>query len=109
MLIFASALAYSSFLAIPAVLLVVVGLFTLIAGPATITSLVDSFGHVMPPQATQLIGQSLHRLDSRPGTTITMTVAGAILAVWSVAGAMTSYMTALNIAYEREDSRGFVT
>jgi membrane protein len=108
MLIFASALAYSSFLAIPSVLLVVVGLFTLIAGPATITSLIDSFGHVMPSQATQLIGQTLHRLDQRPGTSIAMTVVGLVLAVWAVTGAMTSYMAALNVAYECKDSRGFV-
>ena len=36
MLMIASALAYSTFFAIPSVLLVVVGLFTLIAGPETI-------------------------------------------------------------------------
>jgi membrane protein len=108
MLMFASALAYSSFFAIPSVLLVVVGLFTLIAGPQTITSLIQSFGHVMPLQATQLLGDSLHRLDQRPGTTIAMTAVGAILAVWSTTGAMTGYMTALNVAYECDDTRGFV-
>src|SRR4029450_8659924 len=37
----ASALAYSAFFAIPSVLLVTVGLFTLIAGPSTITTLAD--------------------------------------------------------------------
>src|SRR5947207_3300139 len=39
----ASALAYSTFFAIPSVLLVVVGVFTLIAGPATITALMGHF------------------------------------------------------------------
>ena len=45
MLMIASALAYSTFFAIPSVLLVAVGLFTLIAGPQTITSLIQSFRH----------------------------------------------------------------
>jgi membrane protein len=108
MLMVASALAYSSFFAIPSVLLVVVALFTLIAGPQTITSLIESFGHVMPSQASELLGGSLHRLDHRPATTIVMTVAGTILAVWSTTGAMTGYMTALNIAYERHDTRSFM-
>src|SRR5436853_2344387 len=74
MLMIASALAYSTFFAIPSVLLLAVGLFTLAAGPQTITSLIHSFGHVMPAQATQLLGSSLHRLDHQPGTTILMTV-----------------------------------
>jgi membrane protein len=108
MLMFASALAYSSFFAIPSVLLVVVGLFTLIAGPQTITSLIHSFGHVMPSQATQLLSGSLHRLDNRPATSIVMTAVGIVLAVWSTTGAMTGYMTALNIAYERHDTRSFI-
>jgi membrane protein len=105
---FASALAYSSFFAIPSVLLVVVGLFTLIAGPQAITSLIQSFGHVMPAQATQLLGDSLQRLDQRPSTAVAMTVVGLILAVWSTTGAMTGYMTALNIAYGCDDTRGFL-
>jgi len=108
MLMFASALAYSSFFAIPSVLLVVVGLFTLIAGPQTITSLIHSFRHVMPSQATQLLSESLHRLDNRPATTIVMTVVGLVLAIWSVSGAMTAYMTALNVAYGRKDGRSFI-
>jgi membrane protein len=108
MLMFASALAYASFFAIPSVLLVVVGLFTLIAGPQTITSLIQSFGHVMPAQATQLLGGSLHRLDNRPTTTIVMSAVGIVLAVWSTTGAMTGYMTALNVAYDCKDTRSFL-
>src|SRR5579884_1901624 len=108
MTMFASALAYASFFALPSVLLVAVGLFTLIAGPATITSLIHSFGHVMPGQATQLLGGSLQRLNSHPGQSIAMTAVGFVLAIWSTTGAMTSYMTALNIAYDCKDSRNFV-
>jgi membrane protein len=108
MLMIASALAYSTFFAIPSVLLVTVGLFTLIAGPQTITSLIHSFGHVMPGQATQLLGDSLHRLDHQPRTTILMTIVGLVLAVWSTTGAMTSFMTAVNIAYKTKDARKFV-
>ncbi|MFL5959741.1 MAG: YihY/virulence factor BrkB family protein [Gaiellaceae bacterium] len=104
----ASALAYSTFLAIPSVLLVAVGAFTLVAGPGTISSLMAHFSNVMPAQATSLLGGSLHRLDQHPSTGVAMTVVGAVLAVWATTGAMTSYMTALNLAYERRDGRSFV-
>jgi membrane protein len=104
----ASALAYSTFFAIPAVLLVVVGAFTLLAGPGTITTLMSHFSNVMPAQATSLLGDSLHRLDQHPSTGIAMTAVGLVLALWSTTGAMTTYMTALNLAYGRKDGRSFV-
>jgi membrane protein len=104
----ASALAYSTFFAIPSVLLVVVGVFSLIAGPDTITSLMAHFSKVMPGQAADLLGGSLKRLNQNPSTGITMTIVGFVLAVWATTGAMTTYMTALNLAYERKDGRSFV-
>ncbi|HKC77775.1 MAG TPA: YhjD/YihY/BrkB family envelope integrity protein, partial [Gaiellaceae bacterium] len=85
----ASALAYSTFFAIPSVLLVVVGVFTLVAGPQTITSLMAHFSHVMPSQATNLLGGSPRRLDQHPSTGLTMTIVGFVLAVWATTGAMT--------------------
>ena len=104
----ASALAYSTFFAIPSVLLVVVGVFTLLVGPSTIATLMAHFSHVMPGAAANLLGQSLHRLNAHPSTGIAMTVVGFVLALWATTGAMTTYMTALNLAYDRKDGRKFV-
>ena len=104
----ASALAYSTFMAIPSVLLVTLGVFTLVAGPDTITTLMDKLGTVMPAQATELLGSSLQRLQEKPSSGLVMTIVGAVLAVWAVTSAMTGYMTAVTLAYDREDSRGFV-
>lgn len=104
----ASALAYSTFFAIPSVIIVAVGLFTLIAGPSTITSLIAHFHGVIPSQATTLLKSSLLRADSHPAGSVVMTVIGFVLAVWSVTGAMNSYMTALNLAYDRKDGRSFL-
>jgi membrane protein len=105
----ASALAYSSFFAIPSVLIVAVGLFTLVASPQTIVATIQHLHGVMPGQATQLLKQSLLRADSHPAGSIVTTIIGFLLAVWSVTGAMNSYMTALNMTYERKDRRSFVT
>jgi membrane protein len=108
MTMIASALAYSTFFAIPSVLLVVVGVFTLIASPDTISSLIDHLGDVMPAQATQLLHSSLDRLSKKPSASIAITAVGFALALWSTTGAMNTYMTALNIAYDRKDRRKFV-
>src|SRR5205823_7867695 len=99
----ASALAYSSFFAIPAVLIVATGLFTLIASPSAITSLIHHLTGVIPPAAAHLLESSLKRADANPGSSLLMTVIGFVVAVWSVTGAMNSYMIALNLAYDRQD------
>jgi membrane protein len=104
----ASALAYSSFFAIPSVLLVTVGVFTLVAGPGTIVTLMTHVGTVMPAQATELLGSSLKNLDAHPASSVVMTVVGFVLALWSTTGAMNAYMLAINLAYERKDKRSFV-
>jgi membrane protein len=105
---FAQALAYSSFFAIPSVLLLAIGLFTLLASPATIMHVINHLGGVMPGQAKTLLSGSLQRLSHQQKSSLMMVILGAVLAVWSTTGAMTSFMTALNVAYDRKDRRNFL-
>jgi len=104
----AQALAFSTFIAIPSVLLVALGVFSLLASPEAITTLMNHFGSVMPQQATELLGGSLTRLNSHSSAGILMVAVGFVLALWSTTGAMTTYMAGLNIAYGREETRPFV-
>jgi membrane protein len=104
----AAALAYYSFLAIPSVLLVAVGVFSLVAGPSAITSLMNRLGEIAPAQTTQLLGGSLRRLNDHPGQSLVMTIVGFAIALWATTGAMTAFMRALNRAYDRDETRGFV-
>src|SRR5437868_7226457 len=60
-------------------------------------------------EALTLLNSSLRRADSHPGGSIVATVIGFVLAAWAVTGAMNSYMTALDLAYNREkDTRSFL-
>src|SRR4029450_1841937 len=104
----ASALAYSSFLAIPSVLLVATGLFTLVAGPDTISNLMQHLGQIAPKETVTLLNDSLQRLNDHPATSVVMTIVGFVIALWATTGAMNAFMTGLNIAYDRKDSRNFV-
>jgi membrane protein len=104
----AAALAYYSFLAIPAVLLVAVGVFSLVASPDAITTVMEKLGAVLPADVTELIGSTLDRLSQNNGSSIVLTAVGFVLALWTTTGAMTALMRALNRAYERDETRGFV-
>ncbi len=98
----AAALAYYAFLAIPSALLVAVGVFSLVAGPDAISTLVDKLDTVMPGQATDLIRDSLTNMTHHQATGATIIGIGGLLAIWSLGGAMQNVMWALNIAYDRK-------
>lgn len=105
----ASALAYSAFFAIPSMLLLLLGVFTLVADDATITHLVDRLTIIAPSDAATLFGDSLRRLSERPSIGIALTLVGLGLAAWSMTNAMSTVISALNVAYDRhKDTRGFV-
>jgi membrane protein len=104
----AAALAYYAFLAIPATLLVAAGVFGLIAGPHADTTVIDKLQGIIPSQASNLLENSLRRLTEKQGTSITLVAVGGVLALWSLSGAMQNVMWALNSAYSREETRGFV-
>ena len=105
----AAALAYYAFLAIPSLLLVSVGAFGLVADKDAVGKLVDRLDTVAPPEALTLVRQSLERItQGQASSGITMIVVGSILALWTLTGSMQTLMWALNSAYDREETRGFV-
>jgi membrane protein len=104
----ASALAYSAFFAIPSALLLLLGIFTLVADESTIAHLVDRLTAIAPSDAATLFGDSLKRLSERPSTGLALTIVGLALAVWSMTSAMGTVISAVNVAYDRKDSRGFL-
>jgi membrane protein len=104
----AAALAYYGFLAIPSVLMMAVGIFGLASSPDGAAGLVDRLSGVMPEEAQTLLEDSLARLTTQTGTGVTILVVGSLLALWSLTGAMQNVMWGLNIAYDRDETRGFV-
>jgi membrane protein len=104
----ASALSYSTFFAIPSLLLAVVGVFTLAASENGIDSLLSALHGAIPEQAIDLFGQSLKQIDSSPHTGALIIVVGAALALWSLTGAMNAFMIAICIAYGERDPRSFL-
>jgi membrane protein len=105
----AAALAYYAFLAIPAALLVAVGVFNLVADDDLIRRMIARLEGVAPEEALTLIRQTMERVtEASSSSGITMVVVGSVLALWTVTGAMDTLMWALNAAYDREETRGFV-
>jgi membrane protein len=104
----AQAIAYSLFLAIPASLFVLIGVFSLVADETLIDDLVVRARTVMPEEATTLLRDSLQRTSESSGSGILLTLVGFALALWTTTSAATTLMQGLTTAYGREDERSFV-
>ncbi len=103
----AAMLAYYAFLAIPALMLVSLGVFSLAAGPDTVDSLMEKLGGVVPPEAISLLQESLNRSLENQSGGIALIVIGGVLAVWTATGAMGGLIRGMNTVYDRKESRGF--
>jgi membrane protein len=104
----AQAIAYSLFLAIPASLFVLIGVFSLVADEALIDELIERAQTVMPEEASTLLRDSLQRTSESSGSGIVLTLLGLALALWTTTSAAATLMQGLTTAYDREDERGFV-
>ena len=104
----AAALAYYAFLAIPSLLLVAVGIFSLVAKEDAVEEIIDRVGGVVPQEALTLLEETLRRVtETQANSGYAMVIVGSVLALWTVTGAMDTLMWALNSAYDREETRGF--
>jgi membrane protein len=103
----AAAIAFYGFLAIPAVLLVSVGIFSIFAGPSAIETIIDKLGKVVPAEAVTLLENSLQR-TTQEGGGLTMILVGGAVALWTTSGAANAVMRALNRIHETKETRGFL-
>jgi membrane protein len=103
----AAAIAYYAFLAIPAILLISVGVFSVFAGPSAVETIIDRLGTVMPAEAVNLLEKGLRRTTEEGGG-LTMILIGGAIALWTASGAANAVMRALNRVHDTDETRGFV-
>lgn len=104
----AQAIAFNAFLVIPSAMLAALGVFTLVSRPQDVSDAVQRLSGIVPDTVIQLLDQSLRRVAASHSQGLVLAVVGGLIAVWSMMGAMSSVMWAVNIAYDRQETRGFL-
>src|ERR1700759_533633 len=104
----AAALAYYTFLAIPAALIVALGIFGLVANPGDVANLMEHLHGTVPDEAITLIRQSLDRVTKSGGGSVVAVLIGFVLALYTMSGAMNALMRAINHAYGIKERRNFL-
>jgi membrane protein len=105
----AAGVAFYAFLAIFPALIAVVSIYGLFADPSTITNQLNSLTAALPDQARQVITDQLTALTTRGRQTLGIgLILSVVIALWSASAGISNLLTAINIAYDEEEKRGFV-
>jgi membrane protein len=107
--ILAGGIAYAAFLALFPALIAVISLFGLVADPETIARQTNGLLVALPESAQPLLRDQITSLTATSGGALGFGFALSILlALWSASGGTSSLMSAINIAYDEEESRNFL-
>jgi membrane protein len=99
---------YAVLLALFPALAALVSIYGLLLDPGQIETQVSMLSGVLPDQSRQLLTDELHQLVSASGRTLGLGAVLALLfALWSASRGMSGLITALDIAYEQREQRGF--
>jgi membrane protein len=102
----AAGMAYYAFLAIFPALIAAVLIYALVADPAQIAEQVNNLGSALPAEIRQTITDQINLAQGRGAGW--GAVAAIALALFSASGGVGNMMTAINTAYDEEETRGFV-
>ncbi|WP_254447487.1 YihY/virulence factor BrkB family protein [Sphingomonas sp. ID1715] len=105
----AAGVAFYAFTAMVPLLGAVVLTYGLIADPAAVMRHFQELSQLLPGEAARLIGEQLMNVVNTAGSKKGLGLILALaLAFWGATKATGAIVTALNIAYEEEETRGFV-
>ena len=108
LLLVAGGVTYAILLALFPGLAALVSIYGLLLDPSQIEKQVASLSGILPEQAQQMLSDQLHALvSSSTGALGFSAILALLLALWSASRGMSGLITALNIAYEESEKRGF--
>ena len=107
--ILAGGVAFFAFLAVFPALIAALTLYGLVADPAQVAQQMQSVAGALPAASRQIITEQLTAVTGSSGDALTVGLVVSLLAaLWSASGATGNLITAINLAHDEEENRGFV-
>lgn len=105
----AAGVAFYSFLAIFPTMITAVLIYGLVRDPAEVEAQAEELTRALPADAASLLTEQLRAVAATPSGSLGLgLVASLVLALWGASGGVGNVITAINIAYDEEETRGFV-
>lgn len=105
----AAGVAFYALLSLVPAMVALVSIYGLVAEPDEVRDQVDDLLAAAPAEVRDLVGQQLEGVTtSSPGGLSLAVGAGLLVALWSASSGMKHLMSAVNVAYDETETRGFV-
>ena len=105
----AAGVAFYAFLALVPALIAIVSIYGLVADPSDVKRLVKDVGSSLPKEVQNfLVFQLTSIVNANHAGVTTAAVIAIALALWSASGGMAALITAIHVAYEKDEPKGFV-
>jgi membrane protein len=107
--ILAAGVAFFAFLAIFPAMIAAITLYGIFADPETVAAQVRDLSAALPEQAQPILADQLQSVASASGGALGIGLVVSLLAaVWSASSGTGNLLKAINIAYDEDESRGFL-
>lgn len=107
--IVAAGIAFYVMLSIFPALVAAVAIYGLVADPAQVENATSTLQGVLPPSALGLVEDQLRGIvESSPSTLGWGAVVSVLVSIWSAAKGSKALIAGVNLAYDEEESRGFL-
>jgi membrane protein len=101
--------AFYAFLALVPALIAVVMIYGLVSDADEVAEQIESFGSALPSSAEDLLSDQMTTLANTSDRSLSVGLVLALgLALWSASSGISNLITAVNVAYDEEEKRGFV-
>jgi membrane protein len=105
----AAGVAFFGLLALIPALVALLSVYGLVADPHDIRRQVDDALAAAPSEVRNMIGQQLTSIQgSSQGTALLALIGSVLIALWSASSGVNHLMDAVSVAYDEEETRGFV-
>jgi len=107
--ILAAGVAFFAFLAIFPAMIAAITLYGIFADPETVAAQVRDLSAALPEQAQPILADQLQSVASASGGALGISLVVSLLAaLWSASSGTGNLLKAINIAYDEDESRGFL-
>jgi membrane protein len=105
----AAGVAFYGFLSLFPAMIAAVMVYGLVADPATVTKQAEAVSKALPQDAASVVIDQMNTIASQPqGKLGVGVIVALVLALWSASAGVGNLVTAINVAYDEEETRGFV-
>jgi membrane protein len=105
----AAGVAFWGFISLFPAMIAAIAVYGLVADPSTVTRQADAITDALPEDAASLVIGQMETISAQSDDSLSLSLlTSLLLALWTTSAAVSNTMSAINIAYDEEETRSFL-